>query len=671
VERLETSVPVVVLKVVRDLVQHGGLGISRSLGRLGVPVYWFYADTRAPGTRSRYVRGVEKWSPEDGVEKLLEIGARLPNRPLLIPIDDRGAVLVHENRDALQQVFRFPQPDPGAVAAFASKRALHETCLRLDLPTPGAAFPQSRDEAVEAIRGSAFPLVLKRIEASAPAASPTAPSVFIAANAHEALDAYASMESPVAPNVILQEYVPGGPESVWMFNGYFGRDDDCLVGFTGKKLRQHPPYTGSTTLGVCEPNDAVEQQTLALAAAVGYRGVLDIGWRYDARDGSYKLLDANPRIGGSFRLFVGRGGLDVVRALYRDMTEQDVPRDRLRAGRKWLVEPLDVSSSLRYHRDGKLSIGAWLRSFVGVQEAAWFARDDLRPFVHGARAFVARALRSKQPVSGEQPVTNEYFADEAGFWDEMYEREDVYSLVHRERQERAIEWVRSLGLPAGARALDAGCGAGHASVALARAGLRVDALDPVENMVQRARANAREAGVADRVEVRRGDVHELPFEDGTFSLAVALGVLPWVESPARAVTELARVLAPGGTLVVSADNRRRLSDLVDPRRTPLLDPAKPALKRALGLGARDGAFAIAAMHTRGQLRDLLATAGLEVEAEQTIGFGPFTVLGRRVLDGRAGATIHGRLQALADRGTPVLRAGGAQVLVLARKTGST
>ena len=45
---------------------------------------------------------------------------------------------------------------------------------------------------------------------------------------------------------------------------------------------------------------------------VGYRGILDIGWRYDARDDRYKLLDVNPRLGASFRLFVGKGGMDVL-----------------------------------------------------------------------------------------------------------------------------------------------------------------------------------------------------------------------------------------------------------------------------------------------------------------------------------------------------------------------
>jgi len=50
-----------------------------------------------------------------------------------------------------------------------------------------------------------------------------------------------------------------------------------------------------------------------------------VGYRFDARDGKYKLLDVNPRIGSTFRLFAAQNGLDVARALYLDVTAQPVP----------------------------------------------------------------------------------------------------------------------------------------------------------------------------------------------------------------------------------------------------------------------------------------------------------------------------------------------------------
>jgi predicted ATP-grasp superfamily ATP-dependent carboligase len=180
-----------------------------------------------------------------------------------------------------------------------------------------------------------------------------------------------------------------------MFNGYFDRDSRCLVGFTGRKVRQRGPHTGPTTLGECVPNEDVADATCRLAAATGYRGIIDIGYRYDARDGSSRLLDVNPRMGGSFRLFVGQDGMDVVRALYMDLTGQSVPESAPSHGRRWIVEPFDLISSAQLAREGSLTAREWLRSFRGVQEGAWFAADDPLPFLTmGVRMLPLAARRA-------------------------------------------------------------------------------------------------------------------------------------------------------------------------------------------------------------------------------------------------------------------------------------
>src|SRR4029077_19384292 len=94
-------------------------------------------------------------------------------------------------------------------------------------------------------------------------------------------------------------------------------------------------------------NDTVLRTTAAFMQAIGYRGILDIGYRYDRRDGQYKVLDVNPRIGCTFRLFAATNGMDVARALYLDMTGQPVAPARAADGRKWIVEDFDLFSALR------------------------------------------------------------------------------------------------------------------------------------------------------------------------------------------------------------------------------------------------------------------------------------------------------------------------------------
>src|SRR5260370_40883180 len=73
--------------------------------------------------------------------------------------------------------------------------------------------------------------------------------------------------------------------------------------------------------------------------------------------------------------------MDVARATYLDLTGQPVLTGAPRDGRTWVVENFDLVSSLTYRRDDKLSIMDWLRSYRGVEEASWFAWDDLAPFM--------------------------------------------------------------------------------------------------------------------------------------------------------------------------------------------------------------------------------------------------------------------------------------------------
>jgi len=73
--------------------------------------------------------------------------------------------------------------------------------------------------------------------------------------------------------------------------------------------------------------------------------------------------------------------MDVVRALYKDLTGQLVLKRPPREGRKWVIENYDIVSSLHYYQEGSLGIGDWLRSFKGVEEGAWFSWKDPMPFI--------------------------------------------------------------------------------------------------------------------------------------------------------------------------------------------------------------------------------------------------------------------------------------------------
>lgn len=399
----DVSTPVVVLPAAR----HGGLGIVRSLGRLGVPVHVVDSDPDAPALHTRYGRGrfIHNFETEPAaaaIAFLESVRKQLGRKAILIPTSDTLAMFVDEHAEVLREWFLFPERPEGLARSLSSKKEMYLLACRHGVPTAATAFPQSRREVMEYLDRARFPIVLKGIY-GARMKSRSGRPVEIVRSASELLERYDALEEASEPNLMLQEYIPGGEDTIWMFNGYFDAASECVIGFTGKKLRQCPVYTGQTSLGICLRNEQVAGTTCTFLRAIGYRGVIDLGYRYDARDGQYKILDVNPRIGATFRLFVGENGIDVARALYLDLTGQPIKAAPAREGRKWIVEDSDLVSSIRYHRDGKLTFGGWLRSLRGIQECALWASDDPLPLAWALLADARQALsRLKKWTPGRQ-----------------------------------------------------------------------------------------------------------------------------------------------------------------------------------------------------------------------------------------------------------------------------
>jgi D-aspartate ligase len=375
------SVPALVLKIGGYPIHHGGLGIIRSLGTLGVPVYTVIEHRFAPAAASRYLKGKFIWDTR-GVKRaqLLEglenIGKRLNRPTVLIPTDDIAATLVAEEAAVLERWFLFPKLRENIPRTLANKRLLHELCKEIGVPQPRAIIPQSINDVHSLMKELAFPVVVKAT-LSWPRPRGTA-SVQIV-HSPETLLAIYRRDADQISNFLIQEYIPGGVD--WFFHGYCNARSECLAAFTGRKLRSHPPYAGPTVLGQSVVNDSLRSQTEALLKAINYVGILDIDYRFDGRDGRYKILDFNPRVGAQFRLFEDCNGIDVVRAMYYDLTGQPVCRSRQIDGRIFVVEPQDLLSSLHGLRKGELTFRDWWMSFKGTREFAWFRWNDPGPFL--------------------------------------------------------------------------------------------------------------------------------------------------------------------------------------------------------------------------------------------------------------------------------------------------
>jgi ubiquinone/menaquinone biosynthesis C-methylase UbiE len=264
---------------------------------------------------------------------------------------------------------------------------------------------------------------------------------------------------------------------------------------------------------------------------------------------------------------------------------------------------------------------------------------------------------------GVQEHVNAHFDSTASYWDGVYRGGSLQGLIYQLRQAAVLDDVVGAKLSPEATALEIGCGAGHLTVQLAERGLHLDAVDASQAMVDTTAGRIDDAGLQENVTVATADVHALPFEASRFDLVVAVGVMPWLHSPGDAVREMARVLRPGGEIVLTADNRARLASFTDPRAMLALSPlkrARMALRRRRGLASSRLDFP-------DSIDRLLTEGGLHPVGRRTVGFGPLSFLGRPFFSDAHSVQINDRLQALADRGMPGLRWMGWHYVVRAKK----
>ena len=122
--------------------------------------------------------------------------------------------------------------------------------------------------------------------------------------------------------------------------------------------------------------------------------------------------------------------------------------------------------------------------------------------------------------------------------------------------------LTALRCPAGARVLDAGCGAGYVALFMAQiGGFHVDGIDLTPHHITKATKNIRDAEADDRVSVRVGDYHDLStFQKNNFDGIYTMETVVHSTDPRKVLLEFLRVLKPGGRLVMHEYDRSRIAD---------------------------------------------------------------------------------------------------------------
>jgi D-aspartate ligase len=381
---LDAGLPVLLVRVGQYPIHHGTVGVIRTLGRAGVPVYAVTERGITPASSSRFLAGQVKLSSGGELDQsalldgLVEVIDALPARPMLVCADDEAAVLVAEGAAALTGRAIFSVVPPGLPRQLASKHGLYEICQRYGVPTPATSSVRTGDDLEAALANMTLPVVVKQADSWSRLTRPVVTSSTVLRTAEDVRKLRASFDRwPEGSDVIVQEYLPDDDAEDWFVHGYCTASSVVAQVFTARKFWSWPARAGSTAYARTESNEELERAIRDLCRRIGYRGIFDTDWRYDRRTGTYLLLDFNPRVGAQFRMFEDDGGVDVVRAMHLDLSGRAVDPGHQVEGERFLVENLGIAAWSHYRNETQPPS---VPNSPTRLRLAWFSLDDLRPF---------------------------------------------------------------------------------------------------------------------------------------------------------------------------------------------------------------------------------------------------------------------------------------------------
>jgi D-aspartate ligase len=384
--------------------------IIRSLGAAGVDVRLLCRQGAVP-SYSRYARRLPADEPAAQPEAWLRYLLGAPSDDLrgavLLACNDDALELLLDHREELAQKYRLDVCDPDAQRAMLDKLATYRVAAAAGVPTP-QFWPAGSEEDVAARRDEyQYPLMLKPLYAHQ-FKKAFAGKYLMARDFDELMAAY-RLASEQGVEVVLLEVIPGPDDLLCSYYTYLDEGGEPQFHFTKRIIRRYPEREGFGCYHVTDWNPEVRDLGLQLFRQAGLRGVANVEFKRDPRDGQLKLIECNARFTAANGLLTA-SGIDLGAFVYRRLAGLPQPAISDGAYKKGLHlwYPLDdCLAFLDLRREGRLDLAAWLKGVAHRQVLPYFSWSDPLP-----SAMRLKAKLRTMAVAGARRVARRWSADD-------------------------------------------------------------------------------------------------------------------------------------------------------------------------------------------------------------------------------------------------------------------
>jgi predicted ATP-grasp superfamily ATP-dependent carboligase len=304
IERAQPGWPAV---VVASAYQTGML-LMRNLERRGVRACCVDWDRKNAGFRSVYGRTHECPDPDarpaEWVGFMMGLARSFDQKPVLIAASDQFVSAMAAHAEELGKWFVYYTDSIQLQAALCTKKSLYHIAGEHGFPIPLTRFVATAEELDDFAKAAQYPCIMKpqqaRMWESLPAGHPCFGIKLVRATSCEDLLAKYSGVSAFTPDVVVQEEIAGPDTAKLCYLSCYSGSGDRLGYAIVRELRTaNPIHFGSASM--VEPMEDPETESLCdrFLRQLGYRGLCEIELKRDSRDGTIKMIEANPRYTGT------------------------------------------------------------------------------------------------------------------------------------------------------------------------------------------------------------------------------------------------------------------------------------------------------------------------------------------------------------------------------------
>jgi D-aspartate ligase len=362
------------------------LSVARNLTREGIEVIalnYPYEAVRF-SRYAKYVRLDGDGSPAVWERFLLSAESQHLSGSVLLPCSDEAVSIVVNNYKALSRKFLLEETDAEVRRELLDKFVIYQHAEKAGIPTVRYALVRTRDQLDRTSSVLRFPMIIK------PLYSPDRHllkfKAALIADPDELIRRF-SAAAALGVGVVLMEYIPGGDDRLCSYYTYLDEGGNPLVHFTKRVKRRYPLESGDGTYHVTDWIPEAADLGLRFFRHIKFRGLGNIEFKWDERDGRLKVIEANARFTASDCL-LSRSGVNLALITYNRITGRPQP------------PVFDYKKSLVLCRPIEDAFAAWsLRKAGRLRLSEWLVelrRADMLPFFEWRDPMPALAVLSRR-----------------------------------------------------------------------------------------------------------------------------------------------------------------------------------------------------------------------------------------------------------------------------------